>query len=200
MSRVLLLTLLLIGAEPVARAYRPPPSPQEMAYLDQQIAAHPGDPRLLQARGLNYAVLGQKDEAIADFKAAQKISPNQVRLYWTLGWALFNLDDYPSAVNVWEHAAALADQKHSSAATSYDPDELPDATWVPSTLALGYWAEGDEAKALELFGMVAKVNLRYRNHALFEQETNRWTEKEQTKALLLFDAWKQSVDRAGNHL
>ncbi len=202
MFRLVFLTLLGISAEPSALAYRPPPSPQEMAYLNQQIAAQPNNSRWLEMRGLDYAVLGQKDQAIADFKDAQKISPHQVRLYWTLGWALFNLNDYPAAVKVWEHAAALADQKKNADPASFatDPDDLPDASWVPCTLALGYWAEGDEAKAVELFGLEAKVNYRYRDHALFAQETNGWTEKEQTMAMLLFDAWKKKADESGGHL
>lgn len=201
MVRIFLLALMLTAAEPVALAYRQPPSPEEMAYLDRQIAGQPNNSRLLQMRGLNYAVLGQKENAIADFKAAQKLTPNQVRLYWTLGWALFNLDDYPSAVKVWEQAAALADQKKNADPTSYatDPDDLPDASWVPCTLALGYWANGDESKAIELFDMEAKVNFRYRDHALFAQETNGWTEKEQTTAMLLFDAWKKKSDELGSH-
>ena len=202
MTRLILLTLLLVGTESTSFAYRQAPSQEEIVYLDQQIAAQPNNSRLLQMRGLDYAVLGQKDKALADFKAAQKITPHQVRLYWSLGWALFNLDDYHSAVNVWEHAAALADQKHNASISPDldDPDDLTDATWVPCTLALGYWADGDEAKALELFSMEAKVNLHYRDHAAFAQETNGWTEKEQTMALLLFDAWKKKADSAGSHL
>jgi tetratricopeptide (TPR) repeat protein len=201
MVRLLLLTLLLITAESVALAYRQPPSAQEMTYLDQQIAAQPNNSRLLQMRGLNYAVLGQKDNAIADFKAAQKITPKQVRLYWTLGWALFNLDDPASAMKVWEQAAALADQKKNADPASYatDPDDLPDASWIPCTLAFGYWANGDEAKAIELFDLEAKVNVHYRDHDLFKQETNGWTEKEQTTAMLLFDAWKKRADEQGSH-
>jgi len=199
MVRLFFLLLLVIGTESAALAYRPPPTPQEIANLDQQIAAQPGNSRLLQMRGLDYAVLGQKDKAIADFKAAQKITPNQVRLYRTLGWALFNLDDYAEAINVWEHAAALADQKEKEY-TATDPDDLTDGAWIPSTLALGYWASGDEAKALDLFSLVAKVNSHYRDHDLFKQETNGWTEKEQTTALLLFDAWKMKTDQPGSHL
>ena len=198
MARLFFFFLLLIGTESAALAYRPPPPQQEIAQLDQQIAAQPENSHLLQMRGLDYAVIGQKDKAIADFKAAQKITPNQVRLYRTLGWALFNLDDYAGALNVWEHAAALADKK-SSQDTGTDPDDLTDAAWVPSTLAVGYWAAGNEAKALELFGMVAKVNYRYRDHDLFAQETNGWTEKEQTTALLLFDAWRLKFDPPGSH-
>ncbi len=128
MARILLFALLLLGVETSAFAYRQPPTPQEMTYLDQAIAVDPSNSRLLQMRGLNFAVLGKKEKAIADFKAAQKLTPNEVRLYWTLGWALFNLDDYAKALTIWEHAAALADQKRAAykLPDSSDPDELTD--------------------------------------------------------------------------
>ena len=203
MFRVFLLILVSLAlAETGAFAYRQPPTLEEMAYLDQQVAAQPTNSRPLQMRGLNYAVLGQKDKALADFKEAQKLSPNQIRLYWTLGWALFNLDDYPAAVNVWEHAAALAVKRRTQGTDPVlaDPDDLTDESWIPSTLALGYWAEGDQAKAFDYFNMVAKVNYRYRDHDLFAQTTNGWTEKEQTMGMLLFDAWKRTVDKPSSHL
>jgi tetratricopeptide (TPR) repeat protein len=200
MSRLLLLAALLLTSGLAAFAHRPPPTTQQVVDLTQRILDDPNNSRLLQMRGLDYAVLGQKKEAIADFKAAQKITPRQVRLYWTFGWALFNLDDYQAAVTVWEHAAALADYKHTlaGAAEPADPDDLTDENWIPCALAVGYWAEGEHAKALELFSMEAKVNVNYRDHDLFEQETNNWTEKEQVMALLLFDEWNHSKLTAKN--
>ncbi len=193
MFRRLFFLVLLLTSGPAALAHRAPPTADQMAALDEKIAADPMNSRLLQQRGLDYAVLGQKDRALADFKAAQKLTPRQVRLYWTLGWALFNLDDYPAAVTVWERAAALCDYKHhgDGVAEAYDPDDLNDATWVPGALALGYWAEGDRDKALQLFDMEAKVNAHYRDHDLFQEITNNWTEKEQVAAMLLFDEWRQ---------
>jgi tetratricopeptide (TPR) repeat protein len=199
MFRLFFLTMLLLGTGSDVFAHRAPPTPQQMAALDQQIASDPYNSRLLEMRGLNYAVLGNKDKSIADFKAAQKLSPRQVRLYWALGWALFNLEDYPAAVTVWEHGAALADHNNHPDGTleEADPDDLTDATWIPCALALGYWAEGDHDKAIELFDMEAKVNVHYRDHALFQQETDNWTEKEQVMAMLLFDEWKLRADGRG---
>jgi hypothetical protein len=45
--------------------------------------------------------------------------------------------------------------------------------------------------------MVAKANPHYRDHDLFKQETNGWTEKEQTTIMLFFDAWKRAADQSG---
>jgi len=91
MRRLLLpLAVFVVFAETKAQAYRADPTPQEMADLTRQIAAEPGNARPLQYRGLNYAVLGEKDKALADYKAAQKISPAQHYLYWSFGWALFD--------------------------------------------------------------------------------------------------------------
>jgi tetratricopeptide (TPR) repeat protein len=188
--RVLLPLLILMGTGATnAIAFRPDPTPQEMADLTRQIAEEPGNSRPLQYRGLNYAVLGERDKALADYKAAQKISPTQHYLYWSFGWALFELGDYPSAVQVWENVALQEKEKREIG-----------SQWVPYTLALGYWAKGDKNQAFLYFTKAAKLNYGLRDRDDFEQFTDRWTKKEQTMGMQLFDAWQKEVEKPGNHL
>ncbi len=103
---VLMIFTALAGTKAIA--YRADPTPAEMSDLDKEIAAEPGNSRPIQYRGLNYAVLGK---AIADYKAALKISPDQAWLYWSFGWALFDLGDYPSSRKVWQVAATLTKKR-----------------------------------------------------------------------------------------
>jgi len=190
MRRLLLpLAVFVVFAETKAQAYRADPTPQEMADLTRQIAAEPGNARPLQYRGLNYAVLGEKDKALADYKAAQKISPAQHYLYWSFGWALFDLGEYPSAIQVWENVAM---QERAKPEIGYG--------WVFYTLALGYWAEGDKQQAFILYTKAAKIDAKLQDRDSFEAYTDRWTKKEQTIALQLFEAWQKEVERPGSHL
>jgi cytochrome c-type biogenesis protein CcmH/NrfG len=82
-----------IWTQASASAFRPNPTPEEIADLSRRIAADPGNSRNLQYRGLDYAVLGEKDRAIADYQAASKITPVNHYFFWSYGWALFDLGD-----------------------------------------------------------------------------------------------------------
>jgi len=191
-----LLLFFLISSGTSALAYRPAPTPEEMAGMTRQIAADPGNSRPLQYRGLSYAALGEKEKALADYKAAQKISPNQAYLYWSYGWALFDLGDYPAALKVWPVAAVL--YKKRLPRDMYD--EQANLHWVPYTLALGYWGAGDKDNAFLYYTVMAKQFPTFKNRDSFEAFTDRWTQKEQTMALQMFDAWQKEIEKPGNHL
>jgi tetratricopeptide (TPR) repeat protein len=190
MLRTLLFSIaFLLATTPAALAFRPQPTQAEIDRLTREIADEPGNSRPLQYRGLDYAILGEKEKAIADYRAAAKISPNQHYLFWSYGWALFDLGDYASAVSMWK-AVLLIDKDHPEINTS----------WILDTLALGYWALGDRANAFGYFTEAAKLDSTFRFRDDFEQFTDHWTQKEQTIGLQLFDAWQKEVERPGSHL
>ena len=190
LGRILLLALACLTlTETGLLAFRPPPTPQEIAELTREIAAEPGNSRPLQYRGLDYAVLGEKEKAIADYKAAQKISPSQHFLFWSYGWALFDLGDYPSAIQVWENVIAQEQTKREIG-----------HSWGRYTLALGYWAAGNKNQAFIYFTAAAKQDVKLQDRDTFEQFTDRWTQKEQTIGLQLFDAWQKEIEKPGTHL
>lgn len=185
---LLLVTFLILSGTSVL-AYRPDPTAEEIADLTRQIAAQPGNSRPLQYRGLDYAIMGQKEKALADYKAAQKISPSQHYLFWSFGWALFDLGEYSSAVQVWENVVAQEKQKREIG-----------IDWARYTLALGYWGTGDKKQAFFYFTIAAKQDAELQQRDTFETFTDRWTRKEQTIGLQLFDAWQKEVDKPGSHL
>ena len=190
--------LLLLAATTGAPAFRAPPTPEEMAELTRQIADDPGNSRNLQYRGLNYAILGEKDKAIADYKAAEKLTADKAYLYWSLGWALLDLGDYASALQMWQAAATLYERRASNEDSLHDANA--DMHWVPYTFAMAYWGEGNRSEAFQYFTISAKQYPAFRNRTNFESFTDHWTQKEQAMGLQLFDAWQKEVDKPGSHL
>jgi tetratricopeptide (TPR) repeat protein len=191
MVRIFLFALFLTISSVSALAFRSAPTQKEIDDLTKQIAEEPGNSRWLQNRGLDYAILGEKDKALADYKAAQKVSPRQLYLYWSYGWALFDLGEYASAIQVWKSAAMMAEDRKPSGIGR---------GWSLYTLALGYWGAGDKDQAFLYLTEAAKLHAEFRYRDTFEAYTDRWTQKEQTMALQLFDAWQKEVEKLESHL
>lgn len=190
MRRILVLASIFLLVSPArSLAFRPPPTPAEIAALTRKIEADPGDADDLRIRGLDYAVLGQKDKAIADYKASLRFSHRPHRVLWSFGWALLDLGEYDAAVQVWENVivAEKTDQELGN-------------RWERYTLALGYWCKGDQAQAFTYFTQAAKADADLRERGSFEFFTSDWTEREQNLALQLFDAWHKEIEKSPQNL
>lgn len=86
------------------------------------------------------------------------------RIHWSYGWAMLNLGDY---------ACALA---HFERSRSLDPAS---ATWLPHTLAVTYWLEGEREIALEWFDRAVNADLGcWASAKSAERCTQRWQPKE----------------------
>jgi len=180
--------MLAVGGH--ASAYCAPHTQQEIDQLTREIANDPNNGKLLQERGLFYATMGQKDKAIADYKAALKFSSRKGEVIWSYGWALFDLDQYPQAVEVWKTAALMEKDHPISGRTG----------WIAYTLALGYWAADDRENAFAYFTLAAKTHSDLRFRDSFMAFTDHWNQKEQALGLQLFDAWNAEINKPGSHL
>ena len=68
------------------------------------------DPHLVEARfnlGIAYSAIGQRDKAIAEYRAAIEINPSLFPLYFNLGTLLCDLGQLDDAIDVWQRATAL---------------------------------------------------------------------------------------------
>src|SRR5690606_35961154 len=100
--------------------------------------------------------------------------------HWNYGWALFNGADTASALKQWQIAAEL----HSG-----------NPSWVPTTMAVGLWLTGYNARAVEYYA--AAVNSdpdRWSNAVDVAQATADWGANEKLAIEAVHAAWRSSAD------
>lgn len=106
---------------------------QLLEYDPKNVSARIQHARLMVARG-------QRPHAVLEFEAAiREASPASQalrQLHWNFGWVLLRIGEAERAVREWDTAARL----HGGS-----------PRWVPSTMALGLWAAGEQDAAIEYF-------------------------------------------------
>ena len=95
----------------------------KLEILDQQIKFNPKDAQAYSNRGYVLALLGRKAEARADLQRAVTLKDN-APMRNRVGWAFFNMGDYPEALREFEAAA-----KSSNFKAHYDYYSLVLGCW-----------------------------------------------------------------------
>jgi len=75
---------------------------------DKALELQADDPNVLTDQGVMYRRLGWFDKAIKNFEAANKLNPNHQQSLYNLGIVYrYDLQDFPSAIKVWEQFIAI---------------------------------------------------------------------------------------------
>src|SRR5438552_2025386 len=108
--RALFLLALTLPTSLLAQNQAPAPNADtpRIRELTQRIAAAPNDAWLVEERGHAYALLGQEALALADLNQAAALAPQDERMMRHIGWTLFNLREYPNALQFWLRSGAIA--------------------------------------------------------------------------------------------
>jgi tetratricopeptide (TPR) repeat protein len=144
--------------------------------LDEQIRVKPEDAQAHANRGYARAVLGQKTAARTDLRRAVELN-NTAPMLNQVGWAYFNMGDAKEALRVWKLAADL-----SKGNARYDY----------YSLALGYWANGDLARALENYDLAAKRDERFAEWKSLIERTGEWTDTEKREIQAIYSLWSKA--------
>ena len=167
----LLLAFALMGC-----AHRAQVTTPKLTELNAKIAAKPEDAQAYANRGYANALLGQKQAARADLRRAAELNSGAPMLN-QLGWAYFNLGDAKEALSIWQQAAELS--KHNARYDHY-------------SLALGYWANGEIARALEHYDLAVKRDERFGDSKGLAERTAEWTDTEKRAIQALYSRWSKA--------
>ncbi|MEI6076714.1 MAG: tetratricopeptide repeat protein [Verrucomicrobiota bacterium] len=146
--------------------------------LSQSIQKNPNDAGSLIKRGHVYSQLGQQQLAMADYKRALRLTPDDAYLHWSFGWSLFNAGESKEALRHWQ--LWIDKQKNRPWAADH-------------TLALGFWATGQKFNALYYYDEAVKNNPdKFATKVKLLAYTEFWTRKERAAIEDVFDAWKRA--------
>jgi len=175
MKRILPALLLVMFAV-VGCAHRAAIETPKLAALDKQIAGDPKNAQAFANRGYALALLGDKPAARADLKRAVELNGAAPMLN-QVGWAYFNLGDAKEALRVWTQAADLSKRN---------------ARYDYYSLALGYWANRDVARALENYDLAAKRDERFADWKSLVERTAEWTDTEKREIQAIYTLWSKT--------
>ena len=145
--------------------------------LNKRVEAYPKDAALLVERGYLYAILGNEVEAMENFNKALILTTNKTSLYWSMGWALVNLNRFQEARDTWSKAWEPSDGK-------------PEPSWVPRAMAIACWKSGNKNEALAWYQRAVERDPR----SLLSLEgikTINWNTREQNWLIEVYEAWKR---------
>jgi len=148
--------------------------------MSAKLAAKPDDAQGLVNRGYARALLGQHEGARADLRRAVELS-NTGPIHNQAGWAFFNMADAKAALRHWQVAAELS--KHNARYDHY-------------SLALGYWVNGDIARAVEHYDLAAKRDERFAASDTLAERTANWTPTERLAILAIHTVWDRAYRNA----
>ena len=145
--------------------------------LNKRVEAYPKDAALLVERGYLYAILGNEVEAMENFNKALILTTNKTSLYWSMGWALVNLNRFQEARDTWSKAWEPSDGK-------------PEPSWVPRAMAIACWKSGNKNEALAWYQRAVE---RYPRSLLSLEgiKTINWNTREQNWLIEVYEAWKR---------
>lgn len=113
------------------------------------------------------------DAAIA---AAEPGSEFERNVFWSRGWAEYDLGDYAATLSDWQRAVALHGGK---------------PFWAAYSFALLYWTAGQGDAALAWYDAAVLSNPQWGNEEGFTDRTKHWTPRQRERMRALFDAWKE---------
>jgi TonB family protein len=120
-----------------ASSKQPPPH-RSISQMEQEVRDDPGSMQAHAGLGMEYAMAGRYDEAIAQLKEATRISPRSAGAYYRLGLVYFRMDKIKEAADAFK--------------TSLDCDpDYPEADQVWFGLATSDLRLGRNAEAIEAF-------------------------------------------------
>jgi tetratricopeptide (TPR) repeat protein len=99
---------------------------------------------------------------------------NRRRAFWSLGWSAFNRGEPGHALAYWRQAGDL----HGG---------LP--FWYPYTIAVGLWAQGDQAAALAWYDAAVRSNPQWSQPEGVALRTRHWRDRERQVVQAMFEAW-----------
>jgi tetratricopeptide (TPR) repeat protein len=167
------LSLLLLGCIPARQAAFSSP---KLDILDAQIRQNAGDAQAYSNRGYTFALLGRPEEARADLKKAVALK-NTAAMHNRVGWAYFNLGDYPEALRQFEQSAKL-----SGFHGHYDY----------YSLVLGYWGIHDLKKALENYQLAVQREPKFGEYKTLNERTAEWTPLERRAIHEVYVLWSKT--------
>jgi tetratricopeptide (TPR) repeat protein len=144
--------------------------------LNEQIARNPSDPQTFSNRGYVLALLGRKEEARADLRKTIELKDN-APMHNRVGWAYFNLGDYPDAAREFEKAAEM-----SSHRAHYDY----------YSLVLGYWGTANLKDALENYQLAVERDPRFGEYKTLNERTAEWTPLERRAMHEIYVLWSKT--------
>ena len=147
-----------------------------LAELNDKIKAKPADAQAHANRGYALALLGRKAAAIADLRRAVELNGTAPMIN-QVGWAYFNMGEAREALRVWKQAAELSNYN---------------ARYDHYCLALGYWANGNLAKALEHYDLAAKRDERFGDSKMLAERTAEWTDTEKREIAAIYSLWSKA--------
>lgn len=151
------------------------PLTPRLAQLNAEVEKNPGNPQTLQDRGHAFALLGLKNEALADLQRALTLAPDSDKVLNRVAWSYFNLKEYHRALDAWLESARLSGYQRY-----YDY----------YAVALGYWGVGESAKAAAFYQVAVEQDETFGEWKTLVTRTESWTWSEKTAIYGLFDAWR----------
>ena len=145
------------------------------ARLDAILADAPHDVQALVERGYLAARAGNARETQRYYKRAFAVAPANEHAYWSYGWSLLDLGHPTCAIVAWQ-GAALLHGGHPS--------------WLPYSLAMGYWRAGDRARAIAWYAVAARSLPQYWGDAkAVKKYTHFWSPRERATIEQIFRSW-----------
>lgn len=179
----LLSTSLLIGCahrEPAATAATPATTAAfttpKLDNLNSQIKANPENYQAYANRGYTLALLGRKEAARADLRKAVELFPKAPMIN-QVGWAYFNIGDYQTAVEHFEKAGEMSQNR-----SRYDY----------YSKVLGYWGTGNQAKAMENYQLAVEREPKFGQYATLQERIAEWTPLERRAMFETYALWSKA--------
>lgn len=144
------------------------------------------DPENVQARIQNAELLiarGNRQRGLDEYAYALRLAeatPLKLRqVYWNYGWALFDVGEARGAISQWLQAEALHGGR---------------PLWVPTTYAIGLWAAGDKALAIDFYKSAVRSNPRRWGEASGVKEATRdWPANQRQTLEAVYAAWRETL-------
>lgn len=155
-----------------------------IAELNAKLAQSPNDASLLEERAHAFALLGQRERALADARRLVQVAPDDYRMLRHLGWNMFNLREFKLAFEFWQRSGDLC-QYHSS--------------YANYTMALGYWGMNDLTTAALYYDRAVAMEKAFGNWHDLQERTSFWTDLEKHAIYQVFDAWRRGYKAGGDN-
>lgn len=143
--------------------------------LTERIAEDPTDASAYYWRGYSASHIGDLDGVHAGYRKAIELEPGNAWFRISYGWALFNAEAYPEALEQWKAAFDFSKGKHKEGYI---------------TLALGFYGVGEYQKAAVCFQNQVEREPAYAEFRSLQELTLHWTWREKQALYHLFDIWR----------
>jgi tetratricopeptide (TPR) repeat protein len=183
--RILLLAALVIAVSPcfgqsLAKTEINTP---RIAELNARLARSPNDVSILEERAHAFALLGQRERALADLRRVVELKPNDVVMLRHVGWTVFNVHEFKLAFGFWQRSGDLCNY---------------DSSYSNYTMALGYWGIRDLPRAAHYYDRAVTMEKEFGAWDTLQERTSYWTDLEKHAIYQVFDAWRRGYKAGGN--